>query len=77
MRDMLQAYTEWGLTGLAEEIKRLDAINSPHLQHSRLILDNMTIDAVLLLAQVSQPMLLSILNNRVSFNSVLCYQAED
>lgn len=60
---MRKAYTEWGLTGLAEEIQKLDLSYAPLVNISRLSTPVMIEHGMLLLAQIPPDMLLSILNN--------------
>ncbi|KAH0341173.1 hypothetical protein KCU81_g6427, partial [Aureobasidium melanogenum] len=65
---MRKAYTEWGLTGLAEEIQKLDQHYAPLVNISRLSTPVMIEHGMLLLAQIPRDMLLSILNNTLVSN---------
>ncbi|KAG9513917.1 hypothetical protein KCV07_g8476, partial [Aureobasidium melanogenum] len=63
MEAMRKAYLEWGLTGLAEEIQKLDQHYAPLVNISRLSAPVMIEHGMLLLAQIPREMLLSILDN--------------
>ncbi|KAH0161777.1 hypothetical protein KCU67_g6194, partial [Aureobasidium melanogenum] len=63
MAAMRKAYLEWGLTGLAEEIQKLDQHYAPLVNISRLSTPVMIEHGMLLLAQIPREMLLSILDS--------------